>query len=69
MDDKADVVDELLVLAKDPAPFSQDELAEIALVAATEIMKLRGYQAGSVRSARRRSAGSGGHGISLPRAV
>jgi hypothetical protein len=69
MDDKADVVDELLVLARDPAPFSKDELAEIALVAATEIMKLRGYEAGSARPAGRRTPGGGRHGISLPRAV
>ncbi|MDH6234199.1 hypothetical protein M2281_004813 [Mesorhizobium soli] len=69
MDDKADVVDELLVLAKDSSPFSKDELAEIALVAATEIMKLRGYEASLARPAGRRPAGGGGHGISLPRAV
>ncbi|MEP9372649.1 hypothetical protein [Mesorhizobium sp. KR1-2] len=43
MGQKIDVVEELLGLARDPEPFSKDDMAEIALVAATEIMKLRRY--------------------------
>jgi hypothetical protein len=49
-----DVVDELLGLARDPEPFSKDDMAEIALVAATEIMKLRRYETQLKRSAGKR---------------
>lgn len=45
-----DVVEELLGLARDPEPFSKDDMAEIALVAATEIMKLRRYDTWPKRS-------------------
>jgi len=43
MSAEIDVVEELLGLAKNPEPFSKDDMVEIALVAATEIMKLRRY--------------------------
>ena len=45
MSGKLDVVEELLVLARDPEPFTRDDLAEIAMFAATEIIKLRRYDA------------------------
>jgi hypothetical protein len=51
-----DVVDELLGLARDPEPFSKDDMAEIALVAATEIIKLRRYETQLGRSRGRRQS-------------
>ena len=41
MTDEPDFVDELLNMAKQPDSFSKFEMAEIILVAATEIIKLR----------------------------
>lgn len=41
MDSPFDIVDEMLGMAKEPAEFSKDDLADMILVAATEIMKLR----------------------------
>jgi hypothetical protein len=41
MDNAIDIVDEMLGMAKEPATFSQDDLAEMIIVAATEIIKLR----------------------------
>ena len=38
-----DLVDELLDIAKDPERFSKLEMAEMILVAATEIIKLRSF--------------------------
>jgi hypothetical protein len=38
-----DIVDELLGIAKEPDHFTNDDLGDIILVAATEIMRLRGF--------------------------
>ncbi|NGO50256.1 hypothetical protein [Allomesorhizobium camelthorni] len=38
-----DMVDELLGMAKEPDQFTKDDLGDMILVAATEIMKLRGF--------------------------
>ncbi|TKT69626.1 hypothetical protein [Aquamicrobium sp. LC103] len=43
MDQEQDIVEELLQMAKDPASFTKDDLAEMVLVAATEIIKLRSF--------------------------
>jgi hypothetical protein len=54
MGQKIDVVEELLDLARDPEPFSKEDMAEIALVAATEIIKLRRYDFSPKRTPGRR---------------
>jgi hypothetical protein len=38
-----DVVDELLGMAQEPDQFSKGDLGDMILVAATEIIKLRGF--------------------------
>ena len=43
MGESIDIVEELLGMAKDPAPFSKNDMAELVLVAATEIIKLRQF--------------------------
>lgn len=40
-DSTDDIVDEMLGMAKAPSAFSKDDMVEIIMVAATEIMKLR----------------------------
>lgn len=43
MNETIDIVDELLNLAKDPSLFTTDDMAELVMVAATEIIKLRQF--------------------------
>ncbi|NGN42651.1 hypothetical protein G6N74_16400 [Mesorhizobium sp. CGMCC 1.15528] len=38
-----DIVDEMLGMARDPATFTKDDLAEMVMLAATEIIKLRQF--------------------------
>ncbi|MEI5680188.1 MULTISPECIES: hypothetical protein [unclassified Mesorhizobium] len=38
-----DIVEEMLGMARDPATFTKDDLAEMVLLAATEIIKLRQF--------------------------
>jgi hypothetical protein len=38
-----DIVDRLLGMAKEPDHFTKDDLGEMILVAATELIKLRGF--------------------------
>lgn len=58
MGERMDIVDEMLGMARDPATFTKDDLAEMVLVAATEIIKLRQFppiwvkQAGTTGSRR-----------------
>lgn len=40
-DSADDIVDEMLDMAKEPDAFSKDDLADMIMVAATEIIKLR----------------------------
>lgn len=43
MSNDTDLVDELLSMAKEPDHFTRADLGEMILIAATEILKLRGF--------------------------
>jgi hypothetical protein len=43
MSEIADIVDEMLGMVKDPDPFTKEDMAEMVLLAATEIMRLREF--------------------------
>lgn len=43
MSDSVDIVDEMLGMAKDPEPFTKEDMAEMVLLAATEIIRLREF--------------------------
>lgn len=43
MSDSLDIVDEMLGMAKDPEPFTKEDMAEMVLLAATEIIRLREF--------------------------
>lgn len=43
MNEDVDIVEEMLGMAKDPEPFSKQDMAEMVLLAATEIIRLREF--------------------------
>lgn len=43
MGESVDIVDEMLDMAKDPEPFTKEDMAEMVLLAATEIIRLREF--------------------------
>lgn len=43
MSDSLDIVEEMLGMAKDPDPFTKEDMAEMVLLAATEIIRLREF--------------------------
>ncbi|RUM98334.1 hypothetical protein EET67_06755 [Pseudaminobacter arsenicus] len=43
MNETADIVDEMLCMAKDPETFTKEDMAEMVLLAATEIIRLREF--------------------------
>lgn len=56
MNDAADIVDEMLGMARDPTPFTREDMAEMVLLAATEIIKLREFPPIWVRNRERVSS-------------
>jgi hypothetical protein len=43
MGESVDIVDEMLDMARNPDPFSKEDMAEMVLLAATEIIRLREF--------------------------
>lgn len=43
MNESVDIVDEMLGMAKDPEPFTKEDMVEMVLLAATEIIRLREF--------------------------
>lgn len=58
MNETADIVDEMLGMAKDPETFTKEDMAEMVLLAATEIIRLREFPPVWVRNKDRLSCRS-----------